>query len=238
MPALTQLLASAATYRGKDLFELEPEDRARSGLFMSFQSPVEVPGVSNAEFLRLSANARRMAQGVPELDPLEFYGFITPKVSTVMQIILKSRSGPDLRIQLSLHLTLCASIMIQHSHIISSCLSLHCFSDEHIAENNGLLFSTKAASLCHLIDERVCRAASEAQYGRKLPGQECKRRLLRYDIVNESIPASLYQVAMFHLPLMAFTRSLGCRHCPTGYPVYIVTLCLHTTFLTVSTGRG
>lgn len=47
---------------------------------MSFQSPVEVPGVSNAEFLRLSANARRMAQGVPELDPLEFYGFITPKV--------------------------------------------------------------------------------------------------------------------------------------------------------------
>ena len=47
---------------------------------MSFQSPVEVPGVSNAEFLRLSANARRMAQGMPELDPLEFYGFITPKV--------------------------------------------------------------------------------------------------------------------------------------------------------------
>ena len=47
---------------------------------MSFQSPVEVPGVSNAEFLRLSANARRMAQGLPELDPLEFYGFITPKV--------------------------------------------------------------------------------------------------------------------------------------------------------------
>lgn len=47
---------------------------------MSFQSPVEVPGVSNAEFLRISANARRMAQGLPELDPLEFYGFITPKV--------------------------------------------------------------------------------------------------------------------------------------------------------------
>ena len=70
----------AATYRGKNLLELEPEDRARSGLFMSFQSPVEVPGVSNAEFLRLSANARRMAQGMPELDPLEFYGFITPKV--------------------------------------------------------------------------------------------------------------------------------------------------------------
>ena len=59
---------------------MEPEDRARSGLFMSFQSPVEVPGVSNAEFLRMAANARRTAKGQPELDPLEFYGFITPKV--------------------------------------------------------------------------------------------------------------------------------------------------------------
>ena len=62
---------------------MEPEDRARSGLFMSFQSPVEVPGVSNAEFLRMAANARRAAQGQPELDPLEFYGFITPKVGII-----------------------------------------------------------------------------------------------------------------------------------------------------------
>ncbi|KAL3132885.1 ABC transporter I member 6, chloroplastic [Trebouxia sp. C0009 RCD-2024] len=75
-----EVTGGTATYRGKNLLELEPEERARSGLFMSFQSPVEVPGVSNAEFLRLSANARRMAQGVPELDPLEFYGFITPKL--------------------------------------------------------------------------------------------------------------------------------------------------------------
>lgn len=72
--------AAAASYKGQDLFEMEPEDRARSGLFMSFQSPVEVPGVSNAEFLRMAANARRTARGQPELDPLEFYGFITPKV--------------------------------------------------------------------------------------------------------------------------------------------------------------
>ena len=67
-------------YKGQNLLELEPEERARFGLFMSFQSPVEVPGVSNAEFLRMAANARRAAQGVSELDPLEFYGFITPKV--------------------------------------------------------------------------------------------------------------------------------------------------------------
>ena len=64
---------------------MEPEDRARSGVFMSFQSPVEVPGVSNAEFLRMAANARRAAKGQPELDPLEFYGFITPKVHQTLQ---------------------------------------------------------------------------------------------------------------------------------------------------------
>jgi len=78
--AVPSAFLGAAIYKGKNLLELEPEERARSGLFMSFQSPVEVPGVSNAEFLRISANARRMAQGMPELDPLEFYGFITPKV--------------------------------------------------------------------------------------------------------------------------------------------------------------
>ncbi len=78
--AVPSTFLGAAMYKGQNLLELEPEERARSGLFMSFQSPVEVPGVSNAEFLRISANARRMAQGMPELDPLEFYGFITPKV--------------------------------------------------------------------------------------------------------------------------------------------------------------
>lgn len=77
----------AATYKGQNLFDMEPEDRARSGLFMSFQSPVEVPGVSNAEFLRMAANARRTAQGQPELDPLEFYGFITPKVAAIVHRI-------------------------------------------------------------------------------------------------------------------------------------------------------
>lgn len=78
-----EVTAGTATYKGQNLLDLEPEERARSGLFMSFQSPIEVPGVSNAEFLRMSANARRAAQGVPELDPLEFYGFITPKLQSL-----------------------------------------------------------------------------------------------------------------------------------------------------------
>jgi Fe-S cluster assembly ATPase SufC len=46
----------------------------------SFQSPVEVPGVSNSDFLRLAANARRKQLGLEELGPLEFYGFVMPKV--------------------------------------------------------------------------------------------------------------------------------------------------------------
>ena len=49
-------------------------------ILCSFQSPVEIPGVSNIDFLRVAANARRKALGQPELDPLEFYAFVMPKV--------------------------------------------------------------------------------------------------------------------------------------------------------------
>ncbi len=49
----------------------------------SFQSPVEVPGVSNVDFLRLAGNARRRALGKPELDPLEFYGELVPKLAAL-----------------------------------------------------------------------------------------------------------------------------------------------------------
>jgi hypothetical protein len=58
----------------------DPEDRSHKGLFLSFQSPIEIPGVSNVDFLRLSCNSRRKAQGKDELDPLEFYSYIMPKV--------------------------------------------------------------------------------------------------------------------------------------------------------------
>ncbi len=74
--------AGSATFKGKDLFEMEPEERSHLGLFMSFQQPVEIPGVSNIDFLRMAANARRKALGQPELDPLEFYAYIMPKVSS------------------------------------------------------------------------------------------------------------------------------------------------------------
>ena len=51
-----------------------------AGLFLSFQSPIEVPGVSNVDFLRMACNARRKVLGQPELDPLEFYAHVMPKV--------------------------------------------------------------------------------------------------------------------------------------------------------------
>ena len=75
-----EVTAGTATYKGKDLFELEPEERSHAGLFLSFQSPVEIPGVSNIDFLRIATNARRKALAQSELDPLEFYAFVMPKL--------------------------------------------------------------------------------------------------------------------------------------------------------------
>src|SRR2546422_9665659 len=59
-------------YEGKNLLELSPDERAREGLFMAFQYPIEVPGVSNAQFLRLAYNEKQKHLGQEELDPLEF----------------------------------------------------------------------------------------------------------------------------------------------------------------------
>lgn len=75
-----EVTAGSATFKGKDLFSLEPEERSHLGLFLSFQSPTEIPGVSNIDFLRMACNARRKSLGQPELDPLEFYAYVMPKV--------------------------------------------------------------------------------------------------------------------------------------------------------------
>ena len=66
-----RVTAGTVRYRGSDLFELEPEERARLGVFLGFQYPVEIPGVSNLEFLRVAANARRSKQGLEELDTFD-----------------------------------------------------------------------------------------------------------------------------------------------------------------------
>jgi Fe-S cluster assembly ATP-binding protein len=75
-----EVTGGTAFFRGKDLLALLPEERSHAGLFMSFQSPIEVPGVSNIDFLRMACNSRRKALDQPELDPLEFYAYVMPKV--------------------------------------------------------------------------------------------------------------------------------------------------------------
>jgi len=65
---------------GKDLFALSPEERARAGVFLGFQYPVEIPGVSNSGFLRLSYNTVQSVRGRDELDPLEFDDFVREKM--------------------------------------------------------------------------------------------------------------------------------------------------------------
>ena len=68
---------------GRNLFELAPEERARAGLFLAFQYPVEVPGVSNSAFLRLAYNTLQASRGGEELDPLEFEDLILERIKVV-----------------------------------------------------------------------------------------------------------------------------------------------------------
>ncbi|KAL8535388.1 hypothetical protein ACS0TY_011147 [Phlomoides rotata] len=78
-----EITGGSVTYKGQDLLEMEPEERSVAGLFMSFQSPVEIPGVSNIDFLNMAYNARQKKLGLPELGPIEFYGYVAPKLELV-----------------------------------------------------------------------------------------------------------------------------------------------------------
>ena len=69
----------SVTYNGQDLIALSPEDRAREGVFMAFQYPVEIPGVNNAYFLKAAINAQRKHRGLPELDAMEFMALVKEK---------------------------------------------------------------------------------------------------------------------------------------------------------------
>ena len=64
--------AGTVTYKGMNLLELSPEERAREGIFLGFQYPVEIPGVNNAYLLKAAMNARRKHDGLPEIDAFEF----------------------------------------------------------------------------------------------------------------------------------------------------------------------
>jgi Fe-S cluster assembly ATP-binding protein len=74
-----EVTGGAILYKGRDLLEMDPDERAREGLFMAFQYPVEIAGVNNAYFLKAALNAKRKHQGLPELDAMEFMGLIREK---------------------------------------------------------------------------------------------------------------------------------------------------------------
>jgi Fe-S cluster assembly ATP-binding protein len=89
---LAQVLAGRETYEvtkgqvlfeGKDMLELDPEERAREGVFLAFQYPVEIPGVSNTYFLKTALNAVRKHHGLEELDAMEFLQLVKQRMKIV-----------------------------------------------------------------------------------------------------------------------------------------------------------
>ena len=78
-----EVTGGSVTYDGRDLLEMEPEVRAQAGVFLAFQYPVEIPGVSNAYFLRAAYNEMRKARGEEEVDPMEFLDVVEAKAQLV-----------------------------------------------------------------------------------------------------------------------------------------------------------
>jgi len=78
-----EVTGGSIEYDGRDLLEMQPEERAQAGMFLAFQYPVEIPGVSNAYFLRAAYNEVRKARGQDEVDPLEFADLMEEKLRLV-----------------------------------------------------------------------------------------------------------------------------------------------------------
>jgi len=78
-----EVTRGSVTFEGRDLLEMEPEDRSREGVFLAFQYPVEIPGVSTANFLKAAVNSRRKYRGEPELDAMDFLALLREKLRVV-----------------------------------------------------------------------------------------------------------------------------------------------------------
>ncbi|OGR90756.1 MAG: Fe-S cluster assembly ATPase SufC [Elusimicrobia bacterium RBG_16_66_12] len=78
-----EITGGSVEYQGKDLLSLSPEERAREGVFLAFQYPVEIPGVSNKYFLKAAYNAQRKHRGEPEMDAGAFLKFVKEKAKLV-----------------------------------------------------------------------------------------------------------------------------------------------------------
>ncbi len=75
-----EISSGTVLFEGKNLLELKAEERARAGIFLAFQYPIEIPGVNNSQFLRLTYNTAQLHRGKEELDPLEFDDFVRDKM--------------------------------------------------------------------------------------------------------------------------------------------------------------
>lgn len=78
-----EITAGSITYNGKNLLDMEPDERACAGIFLAFQYPVEIPGVSNLYFLKAAINAKRAYEGKGEMDAMEFYELLQQRMKTV-----------------------------------------------------------------------------------------------------------------------------------------------------------
>ena len=78
-----EILAGDILFKGSSILELEPEDRSHLGIFLAFQYPIEIPGVSNEDFLRLAYNSKQQFYSKPEVDPIEFFTIINEKLKLV-----------------------------------------------------------------------------------------------------------------------------------------------------------
>src|SRR6185503_4716997 len=78
-----EVTGGSVSYEGRNLLEMAPEERAQQGIFLAFQYPIEIPGVSNAYFLRSAYNEIRKARGEDEVDPMEFVGIVEERLKLV-----------------------------------------------------------------------------------------------------------------------------------------------------------
>jgi len=81
-PAYT-ITAGEVIFKGLNILELEPEERAHLGIFLAFQYPIEIPGVTNEDFLRLAYNAKQKFYNKPSVDPIEFLSIINEKLNLI-----------------------------------------------------------------------------------------------------------------------------------------------------------
>jgi Fe-S cluster assembly ATP-binding protein len=78
-----EVTGGEVTFHGKDLLDMDPEERACEGVFMAFQYPVEIPGVNNSYFLKAALNAQRKYRGEPELDAMDFLELVKDRLNTL-----------------------------------------------------------------------------------------------------------------------------------------------------------